>query len=78
LQSLLGYPMPRYLHTPLVWAADGEKLSKGHGAVAIEPGVAALSKALRVLGIEPRGQGLEALLVAAIEAWRARWQDTGP
>src|SRR5437660_776426 len=32
LQRWLALPEPRYLHTPLVRAADGEKLSKGHGA----------------------------------------------
>src|SRR5690606_34211433 len=32
LQSALGLPMPHYLHTPLVRGADGEKLSKQHGA----------------------------------------------
>ena len=28
LQRALGLPTPRYLHTPLVMAADGHKLSK--------------------------------------------------
>ena len=32
LQRLLGLPTPRYLHTPLVLGADGEKLSKQNGA----------------------------------------------
>ena len=46
LQRLLGVPTPAYLHTPLVLAADGEKLSKSNGAVAIEPGAAAVRAAL--------------------------------
>jgi glutamyl-Q tRNA(Asp) synthetase len=35
LQSLLGYPTPRYQHVPLVLAADGQKLSKQTGATAL-------------------------------------------
>lgn len=37
LQLLLGLPLLRYRHTPLVHAADGEKLSKQNGATAIDP-----------------------------------------
>lgn len=36
LQGLLGLPTPRYLHTPLVLAADGQKLSKQTGAQAVD------------------------------------------
>jgi glutamyl-Q tRNA(Asp) synthetase len=36
LQRALGVPMPRYLHTPLVLATDGHKLSKQNGAAAID------------------------------------------
>src|SRR5674476_1399762 len=32
LQHALGLPTPRYLHTPLVLGANGEKLSKQNGA----------------------------------------------
>ncbi|WP_233446830.1 glutamate--tRNA ligase family protein, partial [Ideonella azotifigens] len=32
LQRALGLPTPRYLHTPLVLAEDGQKLSKQNGA----------------------------------------------
>lgn len=34
LHTCLGSPLPRYVHLPLVLAADGEKLSKRHGAIA--------------------------------------------
>ena len=34
--ALLGLPTPRYLHTPLVLAANGEKLSKQTGAQALD------------------------------------------
>lgn len=35
LQRYLGLPTPQYLHTPLVLAANGEKLSKQNGAAAL-------------------------------------------
>jgi glutamyl-tRNA synthetase len=35
LQRLLGLPTPEYLHVPLVLGADGERLAKRHGAVAL-------------------------------------------
>jgi glutamyl-Q tRNA(Asp) synthetase len=36
LQHALGLSTPRYLHTPLVLGANGEKLSKQNGAQALE------------------------------------------
>lgn len=55
LQRLLGYPHPAYLHTPLVLAADGQKLSKQTGATALDLSdpVGALQRAARVLGLPP-------------------------
>jgi len=56
LQRTLGLPTPRYLHTPLVFADDGQKLSKQTGARAITlrsdvDAVVALRRAARVLGL---------------------------
>lgn len=35
LQRLLALPTPDYVHVPLVLGADGERLSKRHGAVSL-------------------------------------------
>jgi glutamyl-Q tRNA(Asp) synthetase len=53
LQQALGLPTPQYLHTPLVLGANGEKLSKQNGAVALdlsEP-LSALEQAALALGL---------------------------
>jgi len=54
LQHALGLPTPRYLHTPLVLGADGEKLSKQNGAQALNVNdpLAALNAAAQVLGLD--------------------------
>jgi glutamyl-Q tRNA(Asp) synthetase len=78
LQRALGLPLPSYLHTPLVRAADGEKLSKGHGAKAIVPGAAALRGALSALELDARGASPDELLAAAVAQWRARWGPPSP
>ncbi len=51
LQGLLGAPTPRYLHTALVRAADGQKLSKQTGAQAVDVGdpLRVLQEAAQVL-----------------------------
>jgi glutamyl-Q tRNA(Asp) synthetase len=57
LQRALGLPTPGYLHTPLLRGADGEKLSKSHGAppVDLNDPVVALSEAARALGLPTPG-----------------------
>jgi glutamyl-Q tRNA(Asp) synthetase len=54
LQSALGVPTPRHLHTPLVLGADGHKLSKQNGAQALDLGrpIEALAAAGQVLGLQ--------------------------
>jgi glutamyl-Q tRNA(Asp) synthetase len=53
LQRALGLPTPQYLHTPLVMGANGEKLSKQNGALALDlqHPVLALNEAAQVLGL---------------------------
>ncbi|WP_020652860.1 tRNA glutamyl-Q(34) synthetase GluQRS [Massilia niastensis] len=75
LQRLLGVPTPRYLHVPVVRNADGEKLSKQTGALAVTAGdeaaaVAALMQSAGFLGLDMEQAGsLDAFWRAAIPAW---------
>ncbi|RYF15196.1 MAG: tRNA glutamyl-Q(34) synthetase GluQRS [Comamonadaceae bacterium] len=76
LQRALGLATPTYLHTPLVLAPNGEKLSKQNGAAPVDVGdpVAALTAAAGVLGIRlsaPATVG-DALAQATV-AWAGRW-----
>lgn len=76
LQRALGLPTPRYLHVPVVLNAAGEKLSKQTGATALDESqpLAELERAARHLGLPAIGAGsIDALLRAAIDAWRERW-----
>jgi glutamyl-Q tRNA(Asp) synthetase len=77
LQRLLGLPTPRYLHTPLVLDARGEKLSKSNGAAALdvrEP-VTALRAAAQALNLAVAGTSMsrDAWLAAATAAWQSQW-----
>ena len=74
LQRLLGVPTPRYLHTPLVRAADGSKLSKQTGAQPLDLAdpIAALHAAARVLGIDAHGTTVASWLDSALQVWRER------
>lgn len=78
LQHALGLPTPRYMHTPLVLQADGEKLSKQYGAPSIATGneaqaLAASQQAGRFLGLESHaGQDIGQTLQHWIPQWAAR------
>ncbi len=75
LQRALGLPAPRYLHTPLVLGANGEKLSKQNGAQALDvrdplAALAALGRAGELLGLRCAGAGTVAgWLAEAVARW---------
>jgi glutamyl-Q tRNA(Asp) synthetase len=77
LQRLLGVPTPRYLHVPVVRNADGEKLSKQTGALAVLPGdevaaIDALMTSARFLDLPlDRPGSLSDFWRTAVPAWAA-------
>ena len=79
LQRLLGVPTPRYLHVPVVRNADGEKLSKQTGAIAVSPAneaqvLAVLQQAAASLGLPVQHcASLDAFWPMAIAAWARRY-----
>jgi len=76
LQRALGLPLPRYLHTPLVLGANGEKLSKQNGAQALDTSqpLAALRQAGLVLGLwlDTPAASPQDWLQQAVPLWAAR------
>jgi glutamyl-Q tRNA(Asp) synthetase len=82
LQQALKLPTPHYLHTPLVMATDGQKLSKQNGAQALHlrdesEVLTALLQAARCLNLQIESTLLtsrEQLLRQCLAAWRERWQ----
>jgi len=73
LQRALDLPTPRYLHTPLVRGADGEKLSKQNGARAVDTSdpLVALNAAAALLEL-PAMTGTKG---EALAAWVQVWAD---
>jgi glutamyl-Q tRNA(Asp) synthetase len=82
LQQALKLPTPHYLHTPLVMATDGQKLSKQNGAQALNlrdesEVLTALLQAAHGLSLLPESAqptNREDLLQQCLAAWRERWQ----
>jgi glutamyl-Q tRNA(Asp) synthetase len=77
LQRALGLPTPQYLHTPLVMGANGEKLSKQNGALALDlqHPVLALNEAAQVLGLPSVAENMP--LRQALAHW-TRLQNRNP
>ena len=76
LQRALGVPTPRYLHTPLVFGDNAEKLSKQNGALPVgesQP-LAVLGAAAAVLGLSATHASCPAdALSGWVGEWRARF-----
>jgi glutamyl-Q tRNA(Asp) synthetase len=77
LQAALGLPAPRYLHTPLVLGANGEKLSKQNGAQGIathtpELALQSLASAARVLGLDAPATGDN--MGDVLARWTRQWR----
>jgi glutamyl-Q tRNA(Asp) synthetase len=76
LQRLLGVSTPRYLHVPVVTNANGEKLSKQTGALALDPSqpLNELMTAARFLGLQTGDvQSLDTFWSSATAAWGSRF-----
>ena len=71
LQRALGLPTPHYLHTPLVLGANGEKLSKQNGALALDLSrpLEALNRAAVLLKLQPQAGQIADALAQWVEEW---------
>jgi glutamyl-Q tRNA(Asp) synthetase len=71
LQAALGLATPRYLHTPLVLGANGEKLSKQNGAAPLDLSdpLAALNLAAAVLDLPAQTGPLPQALAHWTQVW---------
>ena len=85
LQEALGYSAPKYLHTALVWGANGEKLSKQNGAKALDLSTDAaicqsLISAASTLGLDagPGALGSLEQLPSALVNWTQAWAHRQP
>lgn len=72
LQRALGYATPQYLHSPLVMAPDGEKLSKQNGAAALDTSkpLKTLNAATRLLNLTAQEDRID----DALQVWSAQWR----
>jgi glutamyl-Q tRNA(Asp) synthetase len=76
LQQCLNLSQPDYLHLPLAFAPNGEKISKRNGAVSLRPGAEGsyLVQALHFLG-QPVPLDLSGGPAAEILRWAVRYFD---
>ena len=72
LQQALGYTTPQYLHTALVMAADGQKLSKQNGAAALDTSnpLETLNAAAKMLNLTAQCTSI----ADALAVWTAQWR----
>ncbi|WP_151445467.1 tRNA glutamyl-Q(34) synthetase GluQRS [Lacisediminimonas profundi] len=79
LQRLLGLPTPTYLHVPTVTNAQGEKLSKQTGAMALDLGdpLQPLKRAAAFLGLAATEEAATAARFWAVAAtgWEQRLRE---
>ena len=75
LQRALGVATPHYLHTPLVRAPDGEKLSKQHGAppLDLQQPLRALAAAAAVLQLPALANPHNTTQAQALALWCQAW-----
>jgi glutamyl-Q tRNA(Asp) synthetase len=78
LQQALGYPTLQYLHTPLVMAADGEKLSKQNGAAALDltNPLKTLNLAAKMLNLPIQNESVTEALANWTTSWRSLYNIT--
>lgn len=85
LQQALNLPLPRYMHTPLVRMENGEKLSKQHGAPALDISnpMRALCAAAQQLGLPQApaatcncNESPATALPLALDFWVHCWRQT--
>ena len=78
LQQALGYATPQYLHTPLVMAQDGEKLSKQNGAATLDvtDPLKTLNLAAKVLNLTIQNGNVTEALAGWTASWRSLYNST--
>ncbi len=78
LQQALDYPALQYLHTPLVMAEDGEKLSKQNGATALDVvhPLETLNAAAKVLALTVQQGSIDEALGDWATEWRSLYNST--
>ena len=76
LQHALDLPHPAYMHTPLVRMPDGEKLSKQHGAPALDLSQPMQTLNTAALSLQLSTVSPETPVPEALSQWVKQWQAT--